>query len=100
MRVEQRETLACREVLRDQIQEQRRFTGAGLADDVEVPAPRLRGEHDGMARNAGTETKLLWLQCHGRNGAGVPCASRFGMMRAAPVPLGAPRLHGAVAVVR
>ena len=60
VRIEEREPFAGREVLRDQIEEQRRFAGAGLADDVEVAAPRLGGEHDEIARNAGAEKKLLW----------------------------------------
>jgi hypothetical protein len=41
-----------------------------------VPAALFGIEHDQIARDAGTENKLLWLQCHGRNGAGVPCASQ------------------------
>ena len=60
VRIEQREPGAGGEVLRDQVQQQRRFAGAGLADDVEVPPPLLGGEHDQIARNAGTEKKLLW----------------------------------------
>ena len=86
VRVEQGEPGAGSEVLCDQIQQQRRLAGAGLADDVQVPPPLFWGEHYQIARYAGTEKKLLWWCVHGRNGAGVPCASRFGVMRAAPVP--------------
>ena len=60
VRIEQRQALAGGEVLRNQVQEQRRFAGAGLADDVEVPAALLGVEHDEIARHAGTEAKLLW----------------------------------------
>ena len=60
VRIEQREAFAGGEVLRDQVEQQRRFAGAGLADDVEVPAPLLGVEHDEIARNAGAEAKLLW----------------------------------------
>ena len=60
VRVEQRQAFAGREVLRDQVEQQRRFAGAGLADDVEVTAPRLGSEHDQIARDAGAEKKLLW----------------------------------------
>ena len=60
MRIEQREALAGGEVLRDQVQQQRRFAGAGLADDVEVAPPLFRGEHDELARDAGAEKQLLW----------------------------------------
>ena len=57
--IEQRQPFAGGEVLRDEIEEQRRFAGAGLADDVEVATPRLGGEHGSSARNAGAEKKLL-----------------------------------------
>jgi len=60
VRVKQREPFTRREVLRDQVEQQRRFAGAGLPDDVEVSAPRLGDEHDKIARDAGTEKKLLW----------------------------------------
>ena len=60
MRIEQGEPGAGSEVLRDQVQQQRRFAGAGLADNVEVAPPLFRGEHDQIARYAGTEKKLLW----------------------------------------
>ena len=38
----------------------RAFAGAGLADDVEVAAALLGIEHDGLARDAGADAKLLW----------------------------------------
>ena len=60
MRVEQCEPGAGREVLRDQVQQQRRFAGAGLADDVEMPAPLVGSEHNRITRYAGAEKKLLW----------------------------------------
>src|SRR5262245_9043957 len=48
------------------------------------------GEHHGIARTMGAETKLRLRSCecfvHGRNRAGVPCASQVGLMRAIPVP--------------
>ena len=50
VRIEQREPFAGGEVLRDEIEEQRDLAGAGLADDVEVPAPLLGIEHDELAR--------------------------------------------------
>jgi hypothetical protein len=59
MRIEEREPGAGCEVLRDQVQQQRRFTGAGLADNVQVTPPLLGREHDQIARYAGTEKKLL-----------------------------------------
>jgi hypothetical protein len=43
VRIEQREPGAGSEVLRDQVQQQRRFAGTGLADDVEMTPPFFRG---------------------------------------------------------
>ena len=59
VRVEQSEPGTASEVLCDQVQQQRRFAGAGLANNVEMPPPLFRGEHDQIARDAGTEKKLL-----------------------------------------
>jgi hypothetical protein len=76
--VKKRETFAGHEVLPDEIEQQGTFAGAGLSDDVEVPAAFFGIEHDGLARDAGTDAELLMLQCHGQKGAGVPCAPRRG----------------------
>ena len=54
------------------------LAGAGLADEIEVPAAFLGIEHDGLARDAGADAELLMWCCHGRNGAGVPCAPQSG----------------------
>jgi hypothetical protein len=43
-----------------------------------VPAPLLGVEHDGLARCASADAEPLLWQCHGRKGAGVPCASQVG----------------------
>lgn len=59
VRIEERQALALREVLRDQVEEQRRLSGAGLADDVEVAAPLVRVERHEFARYAGAEAELL-----------------------------------------
>jgi hypothetical protein len=79
VRIEKREAFAGHEVLADEIEKRGAFAGAGLADDIEVPAASLGIEHDGFARDPGTDAKLLMMwQCHGRKGAGVPCAPQFG----------------------
>jgi hypothetical protein len=78
VRVEQGQPLAGSEILCDQVQQQRRFAGASLADDLQMPAPLVGSEHHEIARDAGAEKQLLWwCSFHGRNGAGVPCASRL-----------------------
>ena len=78
MRVEQCEPLAGGEVLGNEIEKESAFAGAGLADDVKMPAPLLRDEHDKFARGrAGTNAKLLGQGIHGRKGAGVPCAPQL-----------------------
>jgi hypothetical protein len=46
--------------LRDQIQQQGGFAGAGLADDVEVAAPLVGREHGELARDAGANGKIVW----------------------------------------
>jgi hypothetical protein len=46
--------------LGDEIEQQRRFAGAGLANDVKVAAALLGIEHDQIARDASAEAKLLW----------------------------------------
>ena len=50
VRIEQRNTFAGREVLGDEVKEQRALAGAGLADDVEVPAAIVGTEHDWIAQ--------------------------------------------------
>src|SRR6202051_3207105 len=50
VRVEQRPALAGSQVLFDEVEEERALAGAGLADDVEMPAALLGSEHDGPAR--------------------------------------------------
>ena len=72
------EPLPGREVLPNQIEEKGALAGAGLPDDVEMPAPLLGIEHDGLARDAGADADLLTWCFHGRNGAGVPCAPQVG----------------------
>src|SRR5665213_1264624 len=74
------------EVLRDEVEEQRGLAGAGLADDVKMPAPFVGIEHLEIARHAGTENELLWLQVSWAERS--RCAVRIagGMTRAAPVP--------------
>jgi hypothetical protein len=78
VRIEQCEALAGKKVLPDQVEKQGAFSGAGLPDDVEMSAAFLGIEHGGLARYAGADAKLLCGQCHGRKGAGVPCASQVG----------------------
>ncbi len=78
MRIEQRQALADHEVLPDQIEEEGAFTGAGLADDVEMTTAFLRIEHDQFARRAGTNIELLVERSHSRKRAGVPCAPQLG----------------------
>ena len=46
---------------RDQIEEKRALAGAGLADDVEVPAPFLRVEHDIIAQRMGADAEAVGL---------------------------------------
>jgi len=75
VRVEERQPIAGQEVLPDQVEEQGAFTGAGLADQIQMPAPLVGIEHYGFARDAGTDAERLCWQFHGRKGAGVPCAS-------------------------
>jgi hypothetical protein len=56
VRVEKCEPLAGGEVLRDQIEKQRRRAGADLADDVEVSAALLGIEHLETARGRAPRT--------------------------------------------
>jgi len=59
VRVEQCQALTGQEVLPDQVEKQSALAGAGLSDDVEVPAALLGIEHDGLVRDAGADAKLL-----------------------------------------
>ena len=59
MRIEESQALAGDEVLPDQIEQEGALAGAGLADDVKMPAALLRIEHDQFARRAGTDCELL-----------------------------------------
>jgi hypothetical protein len=59
VRVEQCQALAGHEVLPDQVEEQSALAGAGLPDHVEVSATLFGIEHDGLARDAGADAKLL-----------------------------------------
>ncbi len=60
VRVKQREPLAGNQVLADEIGEERALAGAGLADDVGVPAAFVWFEHDGFARHSGANAERLW----------------------------------------
>ena len=59
VRIEQCEALAGHEVLADQVEKKGALAGAGLPDDVEVSAALLGIEHDGLARDARADAKLL-----------------------------------------
>ena len=61
VRIEQRQALAGCKVLANEIEQQRALAGAGLADDVEMPAALLRIEHDNAARVMGADAKLVGL---------------------------------------
>ena len=78
MRIEQSEACTVPKVLLDQIEQQRAFAGAGLADDVEVPAALVGFEHRQLARGAGADAKRMFVVNHGQKRAGVPCAPQFG----------------------
>ena len=58
VRIEQREPLAGNEVLANEIEKKGALAGAGLSDDVEMPAALLGIEHDGFARGMGADAKL------------------------------------------
>jgi hypothetical protein len=60
VRIEECKSLAGGDVLRNEVQEQGALTRPGLPDDVEVPPACLPAEHGEIARNAGTEVKILW----------------------------------------
>ena len=84
------------------LSKQRALAGAGLADDVEMPAAFLGIEHDGLARDAGADAKLLCVMVSWAEGSrsAVRTAS-WELVRAAPCfPQGAPGLHGVVVIVR
>ena len=100
--IEKSYALAGREILADEIEQQRALAGAGLTDDVEMPTSLLGIEHDIATRRKGANANLLAECCHSRNGAGVPCAPQFGRWRRAAscFPQGAPGLHGVVVIVR
>jgi hypothetical protein len=78
MWIEQCEPFAGRQVLGDEVEQERALSGAGLPDDVEVPPPFVGIEHDITARVMGADAELLLWWCHGRKGAGVPCAPQLG----------------------
>ena len=80
VRVEQGQAFAGSKVLVDEIEQQRALAGAGLADDVEMPAAFLRSkQHIAALGGMGAESqRLLALYGHSRNGAGVPCAPQLG----------------------
>lgn len=59
VRIEQRQSLAGNKVLADEVEQERALAGAGLTDDVEVPAAFLRVEHDGAARMMGADANLV-----------------------------------------
>ena len=81
MGIEQRDAGAGGEVLANEVEQQGTLAGAGLPDDVEVPAALVVAEHDKVARCEGANTQLMALVCHSRNGAGVPCAPQVGIWR-------------------
>ena len=58
MRVEQGEAAALLEVVAHQALQQRQLAGAGLADEVEVPAAVGRGEDGGRAVGIGAKALL------------------------------------------
>jgi len=83
----------------------KRSSGLSSAGETGATSPRIAVidpltpplfaiEHDKVARNAGTENKLLWFRSHRRNGAGVQCASQLELMRRS-LSRGTPGLHGA-----
>ena len=77
--------LPGRKVLLDEIQEKRALAGAGLTNDVEVPAALLGVEGDIAAQRVSADAELLMYCSHSQNGAGVPCTPQVGnMVRAAP----------------
>jgi len=78
VRVQQGDAFPGNEVLPDEIEKESALSGAGLPDDVEMAAALLRVEHDSAARMMGADAKLLTWCCHGRKGAGVPCAPQLG----------------------
>jgi hypothetical protein len=59
MRIEQRKPFAGREVLSNKLEKKGAFAGAGLANDVDVPAPFLGVEHDLSARGVGGNVELM-----------------------------------------
>jgi hypothetical protein len=59
MRIEQRKALSGREVLTNEIEEKGTLAGAGLPDDVEMPAPFLVIEHDSIPQCMGADAKHL-----------------------------------------
>src|SRR5712671_1305605 len=88
----------------------KRSSGLSSAGETGATSPRIAVidpltpplfaiEHDKVARNAGTENKLLWFRSHRRNGAAVQCASQLELMRRS-LSRGTPGLHGASTIVR
>src|SRR5205823_389558 len=66
-----------------EIEQQRAFAGAGLADQINVPGAFVRCQHDRAPCIMGADTDRLFGSVHSRNGAGVPCAPQVGLARAA-----------------
>ncbi len=78
VRIEQCETFPGGEVLPNEVEQQSALTGAGLSDDVEVPAALLGIERDIAAQRVGTDADGLIECSHSQKGAGVPCAPQLG----------------------
>ena len=77
MRIEQRQAFAVGQVLGDEVEQQRRLAGAGLADDVQMPASFFRCNRNPPAIGGDAELERgVFRIRHGRKGAGVPCAPR------------------------
>lgn len=93
--VEQGDARASRKILAQQVEQQCALAGAGLTDEVKMPAALVGRERDKLARDASAEGEPMWGRIHSRKRAGVPCASQWGIdAGSAFVPEGAPGLHG------
>ena len=62
MRIEEGQAAAGGQILRDQIEQQRRFAGAGLADDVEMAGPGGRGEPDRRGEAQAEIELAVWIE--------------------------------------
>ena len=79
MWVEQGDARASRKVLAQQVEQQCALAGAGLTDEVKMPAALVGRERDKLARDAGAEGEPTVVErIHSRKRAGVPCASQCG----------------------